>query len=350
MKAQLILENGIRFTGKIFGAEKDVVGEVVFTTGMGGYQETLTDPSIKGQIVTMTFPLVGSYGINLEDMESSKAHLKALVVREKCNYPSNFRNEMTLDDFLKQQGVVGLEDIDTRALTRMLRDNGTMKGIIALGEISEEEAKKRFAVVEANNLVMEVTTKEKYIVNEDGKTKVALIDLGTKKAIIEEFTKRDCSVTVFPANTDSKEIEEINPDLVFVSSGPGNPEDAGFVVETVKNLVGKYKISGICLGNLVIALALGATVEKMTFGHHGGNHPAKDTKNGRVYVTSQGHSHVVTNMPLDVESSFINANDGTSEGIMHKTLPIYSVQFHPEACSGPQETKFIFDTFLKEVK
>ncbi len=350
MKAQLILENGMRFSGEMFGDIKNVVGEVVFATGMTGYQEELTDPAFAGQIVTMTFPLVGNYGINLEDNESKHTSLNALVVREKCNYPSNFRNEMDIDDFLKSEGVVGLEGIDTRALTRVLRDAGSMKGAIMQGEPTDEEALAFINTFDNKNVMMSVTTKKTYVLNEKGTTHVAFIDLGTKESILKRITDCDCKVTVFPANATSADIEKVNPDIVFVSSGPGNPNDAPGTIETIKALLGKYPIRGICMGHLVIGLALGCKIQKMKFGHHGGNQPVKDTKTGKVYITAQTHNYVLCDYPQGVEEIFVNVNDGTCEGIMHKEYSVQSVQFHPEASPGPHDTLMLFDTFLKEVK
>ena len=346
MKARLVLENGKVFEGEMFGACKDVAGEVVFSSGMGGYQESLTDPSFAGQIVTMTFPLIGNYGINLEDMESDKASPRAIVVREKCDAPSNFRNEMTLDYFLKQQGVVGIEGIDTRALTRLLRNSGVMKGAIVSEKVSVDDALKMMEKTDDSNVVMSMTTPAKYVVNPAGKKKVALIDLGVKESILRQFKIRDCSVEVFPANTSADEILSSNPDLVCVSNGPGSPEDIPFVVETVKAIVGKAPICGICTGHLVVALALGATVEKMKFGHHGESQPVKELATGKVYVTAQGHTYVVSELPEDVYKTYENVNDATCEGLKHSTLPIESVQFHPEAAPGPLETEFIFDKFV----
>lgn len=350
MEAQLILENGMRFSGKLFGAEKNIVGEIVFTTGMGGYQEALTDPANSGLIVTMTFPLVGNYGINLEDMEADNAKLKALVVREKCDYPSNFRNEMNLDDFLKEQGIIGLEGVDTRAITRIIRDNGTMKACIMTGNPSDEEAKTMMNGLDNSNLIMDATTEQVYTLNEAGRTKVAYIDLGTKKSMLEALTCRDCAVTVYPANIPSSIIDDANPDFVFISSGPGTAEDAASTVETVKDLVGKYPIFGIDLGNLVIASALGCTIDKLKFGHHGENLPVKDIETGKVYVTAQSHSQYISGLSCEVTETFKNVNDGTCAGIRHKNLPIEGVQFHPEAAPGPLEMNWIFDRFLKEVK
>lgn len=349
MKAQLILENGARFSGTLFGACKDIAGEVVFTTGMTGYQETLTDPSFAGQIVTMTFPLIGNYGINLEDMEADKANLRALVVREKCDYPSNFRNEMNLDDFLKQQGVVGLEGVDTRALTRMLRDHGVMKGVIAIGEISEAEAHHRISLLDNSGVIMETTTAKQYVINDTGRIHIAFIDMGAKDGILRDLQKHDCKITVFPADVKPAEIEAVNPDLIFISNGPGDPLDAPGTVDTLKALIGKYRICGICMGHQIIGLALGCKTRKLKFGHHGGNHPVKDLQTGNVYITSQNHNYIVSDLPDDVEESFINVNDGTCEGIRHKTLPVQSVQFHPEAAPGPLDTGFLFDRFLKGI-
>lgn len=349
MKAQLILENGTRFSGTLFGAEKDVIGEVVFTTGMTGYQETLTDPSFAGQIVTMTFPLIGNYGINLEDMEANRANLKAFVVREKCNYPSNFRNEMTLADFLKQQGVVGLEGIDTRALTRVIREHGVMRGIIVRGEISDEEAMQRISQLDNSQVIMQTTTKDSYILNPTGRIHIAFIDMGTKQGILRDLQQRNCKITVFPANTTPDKIEAIHPDMIFISNGPGDPQDAPGTVDTVRALIGKYRICGICMGHQIIGLALGCKTKKLKFGHHGGNHPVKDLSTGNVFITSQNHNYIVSDLPDDVEETMINVNDGTCEGIRHKTLPIQSVQFHPEASPGPLDTGFLFDRFLKGI-
>ena len=347
MEAQLILENGMRFSGRLFGAIHNVVGEVVFTTGMTGYQETLTDPSFAGQIVTMTFPLIGNYGINFEDMESDSVSLSAFVVREKCDFPSNFRNEMTLDEFLRQQNVVGLEGIDTRALTRILRQSGCMKGVIMRGNPTEEEVKALIATLDNTNVIMQTTTDICYTLNRKAKKHIAFIDMGAKDGILRDLQKRDCKITVFPADVSADEILSKNPDLVFLSNGPGDPLDAPGTVETVKELLGKIPICGICMGHQIIALALGAKTKKLKFGHHGANHPVKDLKSSKVYITSQNHNYIVSNLPDDVEETFVNVNDGTCEGIRHKTLPIQSVQFHPEASPGPLDMGFLFDRFLE---
>ena len=349
MNAQLILENGKRFTGKMFGCVKNVVGEVVFTTGMTGYQETLTDPSFAGQIVTMTFPLIGNYGINFEDMEAERVNLTAFIVREKCDYPSNFRNEMTLDAFLKQQGVVGLEGIDTRALTRILRNSGCMKGVIMQGEPTDEEVNALLATLDNSDVIMRTTVKEKYTLNRKATKRVAFIDMGAKDGILRSLEERGCRVTVFPADTKAEEILSENPDLVFLSNGPGDPLDAPGTVDTVRELIGKVPVCGICMGHQIIGLALGAKTKKLKFGHHGGNQPVKDLITGNVFITSQNHNYIVSDLPEEVCETFINVNDGTCEGIAHKTLPVQSVQFHPEACPGPLDVGFLFDRFLEEV-
>lgn len=350
MKAQLILENGTRFTGEMFGDCKNIVGEIVFTTNMTGYQETLTDPSYCGQIVVMTFPLIGNYGINLDDGEAEHTNLKGFVVREKCEFPSNFRNEMNLDDYLKDEGVVGFEGIDTRALTRIIRDYGCMKAVIMQGEPSDEEVKALMDTLDNSDVIMRCTTKEKYIINQGGKPKVAFIDMGAKSGILRDLKERGCEITVFPANVSAEEIEGYNPDLVFLSNGPGDPLDAPGTVDTVKALIGKFPICGICMGHQIIGLALGCKTSKLKFGHHGGNHPVKDMITGTCYITSQNHNYIVSDLPEDVEDMFVNVNDGTCEGIMHKKLPIMSVQFHPEASPGPLDSGWIFDRFLAIVK
>ncbi len=352
IKAELILQNGMKFKGNAFGYLKETVGEVVFTTGMTGYQETLTDPSFAGQIVTMTYPLIGNYGINLEDMESRKPYLKGFVVREKCDMPNNWRCEMELDGFLKQHKIMGIEGIDTRALTRVLRDNGTMLGIITtrVDDLTPSQIKQKFDTYTNKDAVKEVTPEEKYVMSGKG-THLAVLDCGIKKGILRDLHKRGCKLTVFPAFSSAEEILECNPDALFLGNGPGNPKDIPNVVETVKKLLEKnIPTLGICLGHQIISLALGCNTSRLKFGHHGGNHPVKDLKTGRVYITSQNHEFVVSELADDVEATFVNVNDGSIEGIKHKTKPIYSVQFHPEATPGPLDTQFLFDRFLKIIE
>ncbi len=349
VKAALILENGQVFEGKAFGYIKETVGEVVFTTNMTGYQETLTDPSYAGQIVVMTFPLIGNYGINLDDMESRKPFLKGFIVKEKCDYPNNWRCEMDLDGFLKQHKIMGLEGIDTRMLTRVLRDNGTMRGIITtrVGDLTESQIKQKFNTYTNRNAVAEVTTPEKYVINGKG-IHFAVLDFGIKLSILREFQKAGCKLTVFPAFTPADEVMSCKPDAIFLANGPGDPADIQSVVEEVKEFIDMgMPILGICLGNQIVARALGCNTKRLKFGHHGGNHPVRDVQTGRIYITSQNHEFVVCDLPEDVEASFININDNSIEGIRHKTKPIFTVQFHPEASPGPLDVQFLFGKIIK---
>lgn len=346
MKAKLILENGVVFEGKAFGYLKECVGEVVFNTGMTGYQEVLTDPSYYGQIVTMTYPLIGNYGINLEDLESREPKVRGFIVREKCQYPNNFRCELELETYLAQNKVLGLDGIDTRALTKILRNNGTMKGIIVLDNSNLEDVKDKLEAFSNRDAVSIVSTNEKYEISGEGK-KVAIIDFGIKQNIIRNFVKRGCNVTVFPYDFKAEEVLEINPDLVFLSNGPGDPEDMGEAVNEIKKIVGKKPIVGICLGHQLLALTLGGETKKLKFGHRGCNHPVKDLINNRVHITSQNHGYYVATLPENMEITHVSMNDGTVEGMKHKELPIFSVQFHPEACPGPKDSEYIFDEFMK---
>ncbi|MBI6061025.1 carbamoyl phosphate synthase small subunit [Clostridium perfringens] len=346
MKAKLILENGVVFEGKAFGYLKECVGEVVFNTGMTGYQEVLTDPSYYGQIVTMTYPLIGNYGINLEDLESKEPKVRGFIVREKCQYPNNFRCELELETYLAQNKVLGLDGIDTRALTKILRNNGTMKGIIVLDNSNLEDVKDKLEAFSNRDAVSIVSTNKKYEISGEGK-KVAIIDFGIKQNIIRNFVKRGCNVTVFPYDFKAEEVLDINPDLVFLSNGPGDPEDMGEAVNEIKKIVGKKPIVGICLGHQLLALTLGGETKKLKFGHRGCNHPVKDLINNRVHITSQNHGYYVATLPENMEITHVSMNDGTVEGMKHKELPIFSVQFHPEACPGPKDSEYIFDEFMK---
>ncbi|MGL4739085.1 MAG: carbamoyl phosphate synthase small subunit [Cellulosilyticaceae bacterium] len=346
MKAQLILENGMVFEGKAFGYLKESIGEVVFNTGMTGYQEILTDPSYYGQMVVMTYPLIGNYGINLEDMESKKAHVKGFIVREKCDFPNNFRCELTLEGYLKEQKIIGIEGIDTRALTKVLRNSGTMRGIIAVRELTPSQIKLKMDSWCNQMAVSEVTTKESYTVDGEG-LHIAMLDCGVKQNIIREFAKRGCKVTVFPAFTSAEEILSVNPDGVFLSNGPADPKDLPEVVAAIKAIVGKKPITAICLGHQLLSLALGGNTAKLKFGHHGCNHPVKDYITNRVYITSQNHNYYVETLPEGAAVTHMNLNDQTVEGMYFKDLDIYSVQFHPEACPGPTDTEHIFDEFIK---
>lgn len=346
MKAQLILENGMVFEGKAFGYLKETIGEVVFNTGMTGYQEILTDPSYYGQMVVMTYPLIGNYGVNLEDMESSKAHVRAFIVREKCDYPNNFRCELTLDGYLKAQKIIGLEGIDTRALTKVLRNHGTMRAIIAVRELTPSQVKLKIDSFNNQHAVPEVTTKEAYTVEGDG-LHVAMIDCGMKQNIVRSFSERGCKLTIFPYDATAEDVLAVNPDGVFLSNGPADPKDVPTVVNMIKEIVGKKPITAICLGHQLLSLALGGDTSKLKFGHHGCNHPVKDHISNRVYITSQNHNYYVSTLPEGAVITHTNLNDNTVEGMYFKELDIYSVQFHPEACPGPTDTAHIFDEFIK---
>ena len=346
MLARLILENGMIFEGKAFGYVKDTVGEVVFNTGMTGYQEVLTDPSYYGQIVTMTYPLIGNYGINLEDVESTCPKVKGFIVREACELPNNWRCELTLDAYLKDNKIMGLEGIDTRSLTKVLRNHGTMKGIITTKSIDEEEARNLIKGFSNKEAVNSVTTEEIYTIEGNG-PHVAVMDFGIKENILRSFKKRGCKLTVLPAETSYETILELDPDLVFLSNGPGDPEDLDIVIKNIKELIGKKPIAGICLGHQLLALTLGGKTGRLKFGHRGANHPVKDLEENKIFITSQNHGYVVTEMPEGVKKTHINVNDNTVEGMRHETLPIFSVQFHPEACPGPQENHYLFDKFLE---
>lgn len=348
MKAKLILENGATFEGKAFGYMKETVGEVVFNTGMTGYQEVLTDPSYTGQIVTMTYPLIGNYGINLQDMESATPKVKGFIVREWAEKPNHWRCEMDLDGYLKQNHVLGLAGIDTRALTKLLRNHGTMKGIITLRDLTPSQLQNKFDSFHNLNAVEQVTTKRVYEIEGTGK-RVAVLDFGVKANILRSLQARDCHLTVYPAFTAAEEILKGNYDGILLSNGPGDPKDIPQVLETIQKLIDNQKpIFGICLGHQLLSLCLGGDTEKLKFGHRGCNHPVKDLINQRVYITSQNHGYVVNQekLPQNVSVTHVNLNDGTIEGIQHQTLPIFSVQFHPEAAPGPRENDYLFDRFM----
>lgn len=346
MKGRLILEDGTIFEGKAFGYLEDGVGEVVFNTSMTGYQEILTDPSYYGQIVTITYPLIGNYGVNLEDKESDGVKVSGFVVREKSDLPSNFRCEMDIDTYLKQSKVIGLEGIDTRALTKILRNKGTMKGIITVEHSKLSDVKGKLDEFDNTQAVRIVSRKKIERIPGDGK-KVAIMDFGVKTNIIRNFKKRGCDITIFPAETKPDEVLQINPDLIFLSNGPGDPADLQDIVENVRQLIGKKPIVGICLGHQILAIALGGKTGKLKFGHRGGNHPVKDFEEGKIFITSQNHGYYVTDVPENMTVTQINLNDNTVEGMRHNTLPIYCVQYHPEANPGPFDSEYVFDKFLE---
>lgn len=352
MKGYLVLENGRIFEGKVFGSMKGTVGEVVFNTGMTGYQELITDPSYFGQMVVMTYPLIGNYGINKDDIESDKPKIKGLIVSEKCDNPSNFRSSHSLEEYLEKHDIPGIEGIDIRELTRILRNNGTMKGSIVIGGSLKDmdEAKKTITSFQNIGCVQRVTTERIYQVEvPEAKYNVAVVDYGIKTNIIRSLTKRNCRLTVFPAHTKAEEILKINPHGVFLSNGPGDPKELTEAIGEIKKLIGTKPILGICLGHQLLWLALGGDTNRLVYGHRGCNHPVKDFIKDRVYITSQNHGYVASDSccPEDIEITHRSMNDNSIEGMRHKRWPILSVQFHPEACPGPEDTSYVFDMFIE---
>ncbi len=350
MKGYLILENGARFEGELLG-EAEGLGEVVFNTGMTGYQECFTDPSYEGQILTLTYPLIGNYGANDDFMQNRKPAAAGYVVDQLCFHPSNWECKEPISDFIERYHVPCLYHVDTRAVTRTLRSQGVMKGVIVSAEKSEADIQALLAAPLHHDQVERVTTEAPYIYG-NGKYKVSLLDCGLKKNILVSLAKNDCTIHVFPSHTSAETLLADNPDGIFLSPGPGDPKDLGYVVETVKQLIGKRPIFGICMGLQVLSLALGATTFKLPFGHRGANHPVKDLATGRVYITSQNHGYAVSddNLPECMEVTHRSVNDGTIEGFRHKTLPIRAVQYHPEAAPGPTDNFYLFTEFRQAME
>ena len=352
MHAYLALEDGTIFKGTAYGAKGTAHGEVVFNTGMTGYQEILTDPSYCGQIVTLTYPMVGNYGINKEDIESERPQVQAFVVREQCDLPSNWRSENNLNDYLKDNGIIGISKIDTRKLTRILRNHGTMLGVVTT-EYSDPETLKELArrkpEISGNLLVPQVTTKEIYNIPGEG-FHVVLVDFGVKHNIIRSLKKMGCNITVVPAQTSAQEILKLNPEGIMLSNGPGDPKDVLYGVETIKELLGKVPVFGICLGHQLLSLAAGGDTFKLPFGHRGCNHPVKELSDGRVHITSQNHGYAVRPSSFEantVEITHINLNDETVEGIRLVNYPAFSVQYHPESSPGPTDSEYLFKRFAQ---
>ncbi len=392
MKAFLVLEDGTVFEGTHIGADREIISEIVFNTSMAGYLEVLTDASYAGQAVCMTYPLIGNYGICKDDCESKKPWPDGFIVRELSRIPSNFRSDLSIQQYLEENGVPGIAGIDTRALTRILREKGTMNGMITTNENYKiEEILPRLKAYATGNVVEKVTCPEKYTVQpvtdlaQNGPLsgaarfdkeaydkgvrepkpalvrelngaglKVALMDFGAKTNIVRSLAERGCQVTVYPALTTAEEIIADAPDGIMLSNGPGDPKDCVSIIEEVKKLYQTdIPIFAICLGHQLMALATGADTHKLKYGHRGGNHPLKDLATGRVYISSQNHGYVVDTDKLDAAvavPAFINVNDGTNEGLAYTGKNIFTVQFHPEACPGPQDSGYLFDRFIKMMR
>ena len=392
MKAFLILEDGTVFEGTHIGADREIISEIVFNTSMAGYLEVLTDPSYAGQAVCMTYPLIGNYGICKDDMESLKPWPDGFIVHELSRIPSNFRCDMTIQQFLEENQVPGIAGIDTRALTKILREKGTMNGMITTNENYDfAQIQPRLKAYTTGKVVERVTCKEKYVVKptlkleENGPLsgaarfdkdsyekgvreprptlvkelngtglKVALMDFGAKANIAHSLAERGCEVTVFPALTPAEEIIAMQPDGIMLSNGPGDPKECTSIIEEIKKLYATdIPIFAICLGHQLMALANGCDTHKMKYGHRGGNHPVKDLATGRVYISSQNHGYVVDTDKLDSKvavPAFINVNDGTNEGLAYTGKNIFTVQYHPEACPGPQDSRYLFDRFIRMMK
>lgn len=351
MKAYLILEDGTVFEGTSIGSSREVISEIVFNTSMTGYLEVLTDPSYAGQAVVMTYPLIGNYGICREDMESRQAWPDGYIVRELSRIPSNFRSGDTIEHFLKEQDIPGISGIDTRALTKILREKGTMNGMITTnGDYDLEEVKERIRQYTVKGVVLKTSVKKPYVLPGDGK-KVALLDCGAKDNIARNLNKRGCEVTVYPADTPAEEILKTDPDGIMLSNGPGDPaENVGIIEEVRKLYESSVPIFAICLGHQLMALATGAKTYKLKYGHRGGNHPVKDLETGRVYITSQNHGYAVDEESLDPSvavPAFVNVNDKTNEGLKYVGKNIFTVQYHPEACPGPLDSGYLFDRFMR---
>lgn len=353
-KAYLLLADGTVFEGQSFGAKGTTIGEVVFTTGVTAYQETLTDPSYYGQIVTQTFPLIGNYGVNDEDYESSQSYVKGYIVREWCNAPSNFRMTGDINEFLVKNNIIGIHSIDTRSLTRIIREVGVMNGVITTENVYEKKAEllEQIKAYEIRDAVKTVTCKERFVYEPECEKKyeVVLFDFGYKRSIRKGLLDRGCRITVVPAETTAEEIKELNPDGIMLSNGPGDPTENTTVIENLKEIekLG-IPIFGICLGHQLMALANGAKTEKLKYGHRGANQPVIDLERDRTFVTSQNHGYAVIGDSIDEsigKVSHINANDKTCEGVHYKNMDAFTVQFHPEAHGGPLDTWYLFDVFV----
>jgi carbamoyl-phosphate synthase small subunit len=364
--ALLALADGRVFHGESFGAVGEAHGEVVFNTSMTGYQEILTDPSYRGQIVCMTYPLIGNYGINAEDVESRRPWVNGFVVKEACPFPSSWRGRMRLDDYMREHGIVGIQGIDTRALTRHLRDRGAQEGVISSVDLEPERLAERARArpgLVGRDLVSEVTIERPhgwqqgqwnldrgYMPPPAPRFQVVAYDSGIKQNILRQLASLGCDIHVVPAQTPAAAVLEREPHGVFLANGPGDPEGVPYLIDSVRNLIGRVPIFGICLGNQILGLAFGGATYKLKFGHHGANHPVRDLASGRVEITAQNHGFAVDPKSVaraGLEETHVNLNDGTSEGMRHRELPIFSVQYHPEASPGPHDAHYLFHRFIE---
>ncbi|MCT4606584.1 MAG: glutamine-hydrolyzing carbamoyl-phosphate synthase small subunit [Marinisporobacter sp.] len=353
MNGILYLEDGTVYKGKGFGKKGTSIGELVFNTSITGYQEILTDPSYAGQIITMTYPLIGNYGVNSVENESSKVYAKGFITKAIEQNPSNYMSEQTLEEMLQNMGIVGICHVDTRSITKRIRNQGALKCIISNEDLSIRELEKILKEEKLKEDWMKEVGTQKVIHIPGNGSKIAVLDFGIKKNILNNLQHRNCDITVFPYNTSYEEIMKINPEGVLLSNGPGNPEEATEAVDTVKKIIKKVPTFGICMGHQVLALAVGGKTYKMKYGHRGGNHGVYDIKRDRAYITSQNHGYAVDRKSIEesgMEITHINLNDDTVEGMKHKELPVFSVQFHPEGAPGPTDSTYLFDKFIDQLK